>query len=497
MLLPNIRNEFLGCTTAINIKNNEQLEEFKHFLGVENLYTKDGRTASSITCTQLPMTFYRDSVGMYIDYTSEVKVRALNYKVCNYENAIKIETQPQQMNFFGGEEAPGIKRPDESLLADDPMSDGPIEAEAKVVEDELSLDVILDYATVGTITPAECDGLILENKDKVIDFVKKYDNIVVTKENYNELKEDVVAKFKDKIKALKEENTRFNKEVTKNVKPFSEANLEVRKAIESVLNPLVEHIEEFEKEEIEKRKNKLFDETIKPTLDIMVANGIIDEETRKEFSFNPKWTNASARTKTGNLTKKTTDEINAELNRLGEMYAQKQRDIETIKSTVETLATAHNVDKEALKADTYIDLYNRGVDMPNVQQRINADLENTKRAVERAKEKTRIKAEQKQRETQRAQNVQQVQNTMKEEKTIESNYQQEEVFNLADENTGEVVAMANGNKIVAKRIDTPDQLKDKTYTYTYEFSGDFGAIKTFSNVLKILSKISNFKYTRK
>ena len=66
-----------------------------------------------------------------------------------------------------------------------------------------------------------------------------------------------------------------------------------------------------------------------------------------------------------------------------------------------------------------------------------------------------------------------------------------------DEKTGEVIGESNNDELALKIVDTPEQLKDKTYTYTYEFSGDYGAIKTFSNILKILEKISNFKYVRK
>lgn len=493
MLSNNVRNEFLGCMSAITVHNTYEFEGMKQFMGIEGLFTKEGNIAQQMNCSKFPATIYRDTEGMYVNCAEAEYLRSMHYNIYDYDRV--QEKAGEQLNFFGDETSSVIRQPDESLMAD-PLGEEPIEAEAKIVENELTLDEVFKYVEIGTVTPAKCEGQLLEYKDKIIDFVGKYENIVVTKDNYAELKNDVFGKFNGKISDLKSQRARFNNEVKQFTDPYSKAFSEIINALEKVKGSLGQDIKVFEDEEKLKIKNKLLDETINPTLDIMASNGIIDDKTRAEFQFNDKWTNASARTKTGNLTKKTTDEINAELNRLSEMYAQKQKDIETIKSTVSNLASAHGVDEEALKADTYIDLYNRGVDMPGVQQRINADLENIKRAVEREKEKARIEAEKKQREALQRENVKSVQNTMTEEKVPE-NSSQEEMFNLVDEKTGEVVAVANTNKIVAKRIDTPEQLKDKTYTYVYEFSGDFGAIKTFSNMLKILSKISNFKYARK
>lgn len=494
MIKERIKKDFLDSLCAIQIQNEKELEEFKIFLGASNLFTKDGKIASQIHCIDYPVIFYMNATGVpkYLDTAAREYLEKYMYRVYDYGEIV----EPDQMNFFGDDTAPMIRQPDKSLLNDDPMSDGPIDADVKVVENELSLDEIFSHVVVGNIAPARCDGELLEYKDLMIERVKKYENIVVTQDNYKELKTEISSKFNEKITKLKADRARFNKEVKQFTEPYSKAFTEIINAIEAVKESLNENIKVFEDEEADRAKKKLYDETINPTLDIMIKNGIIDEKTREKFTFNDRWTNKSARTSTGNLTKKTTDEINAELNRLAEMYAQGMKDIETIRSTVENLAIAHGVDKEALKADTYVDLYRSGFDMPQIQQKINSDLDNIKKAIEREKEKARIEAERKQREALQSQTVQQAQNTIAEENTVE-NASQKEIQTLIDEKTGEVVAFAKDKKISVKRIATPEQLKDKTYTYIYEFSGDFGAIKTFSNMLKILSQVSNFKYTRK
>lgn len=493
MMLSNIRNEFLGCMGAITVQNTYEFEEMKQFMGIEGLFTKEGNIAQQMSCSKFPTTIYRDTEGMYVDCADDEYLKSMHYNIYDFD---KVKGQSnEQLNFFGDETAPGIKQPDKSLL-NDPMEDIPMEADVKVVENCLSLNEAFNSIVVGEVVPAEITGYSSEVKDIIINEVSKYKNTVVTVDNYSDLEKETLKDLRGKQKDIESARAKFKKKALEKVDVYVADMTEIANTLKDVIQTLKGNIDVFVEEENKRIKNDLLSEFINPTLDIMVANGAIDEKTRAEFQLNDRWLNKSARTSTGNLTTKTTDEINDELNRLAEMYAQKQKDIVTIKSTVENLADAHGVDKEALKADTYIDLYNSGFDMPQVQQRINIDLENIKRAVEREKEKARVEVENKHKEAIQSENTQQVQNNVAEETHIQK-AENDKYMSHADEKTGEVFGLSNAEELILKRINTPEQLKDKTYTYTYEFSGDFGAIKTFSNILKILSKISNFKYIRK
>lgn len=493
-MLENVKNEFLGCMGAITVRNAYEFEEMKQFMGIEGLFTKEGNIAQQMNCSKFPTTVYRDTEGMYVDCADVEYLKSMHYNIYDFD---KVKGQNnEQLNFFGDETAPGIKQPDKELIAD-PMEDTTtIEADVKVVENCLSLNEAFNRISVGAVVPAKIEGYDSDVKDIIINEVDKYKNTVVTEDNYQSLEKDTLKDLRAKQKDIESARAKFKKEAMKEVDIYVADMTEIANALKDVIQTLKGNIDVFVDEENKRIRNALLNDFINPTLDIMLTNGAIDEQTKALFEFNDKWLNKSARTSTGNLTKKTTDEINAELNRLAEMYAQKQKDIETIKSTVSNLADAHGVDKEALKADTYIDLYKSGVDMPGVQQRINDDLANIKRAVEREKEKVRVEADNKQREDVQGVNTQQVQNNVVEEAHIQK-AENDKYMSHADDKTGEVFGLSNAEKLILKRIDTPEQLKDKTYTYVYEFSGDFGAIKTFSNILKILSKIGNFKYVRK
>ena len=90
------------------------------------------------------------------------------------------------------------------------------------------------------------------------------------------------------------------------------------------------------------------------------------------------------------------------------------------------------------------------------------------------------------------------QNTEIAENTSQEQNKQSNLTVLTDEKTGEVLAKGNDHQILAQIAPTPEKFEGKIYEYTYSFSGSFGAIKTFSNVLKLLSiMFKDFKYERK
>lgn len=500
MLKKNIERNFKDSICAIEISNQNELEEFKIFLGMNNIFTKDGGIASQINCSSYPVIFYMNSTSVprYVDTASREYLLGYMYNIFKYSEACEI--QEQQMNFFGGEDAHNVRQPDKELIAD-PMEDTTIEADAKIVKNELSLNEAFNSIVVGEVVPAEIKGYSIEAKDTIIKEVSKYKNTVVTADNYNDLEKETLKGLRAKQKDIESARAKFKKKALEKVDVYVADMTEIANTLKDVISSLKTNIDVFVTEENKRVKEALYNEIINPILDISIEKGIIDEQTRTMFEFNDRWLNKSARTSTGNLTKKTSDEINAELNRLAEMYSQKQKDIATIKSTVENLAIAHGVDKETLKADTYLDLYKNGYSMPQVQQRINDDLANIKKAFEREKEKARIEAENKQREAVQGVNAQQAQNNVAEEKIAESDFQ-EEMFNLVDEKidaqTGEkiseVVAVGNSKQIKVK-IDE-NKVSTNTYEYVYCFSGNLQSMVTFNRVIKLLTKMFGFKAER-
>lgn len=486
MQLNKIQNEFLGCISAIVVENNEQFMRFKEFLGINNLFLSDGTPAAqlNINADGKRTAFYRDDLGMFVGYDHPANV-GTNYSLHEFNEAFY-----EQRTLFGESGSPGIKMPENDLIVD-PMEDDVIDADVKEVVNELTLVEALNQLEVGTITPAEATGNIIERKDIVINAISKYKGIVVTKENFKELT-DTRADLNSKKKILTDNRKSIKEKALENVNKVWDAMTDIIKAIDEVVKPLDDDIKKFEEQEKEAQKKKMYDETINPMLNMLVEKNMIDEDIKMQFTFNPAWLNKSAVTKTGNLTKKTMEEMNTELERLVNLYDQKKNDIATIESTIKQLSIAHNLDEEALKADTYIELYKKGTPMPQVQERINQDIEMIKKTVEKEAEK---KAQEL---TSQQQNMKQVQHINEDNAPVEAeNKNCGPVETVVDDKTGELYAKGDSSKIMALVIQTPDKYAGKIFSYTYTFSGSFGAIKTFSNILKLLSKIlKDFKYEK-
>lgn len=470
-----IQNEFLGGTSAIVVETQEQFNKLKEFMGMKNLFLSDGTPAGSMNMMidGKRVAFYRDVIGMYVVYSHPADCDG--YKICEFKDAFSeqsTEQRVEQRSLFGGDDAPGIKQPDEDLVV------GPMEADYKEVENEISLKEALNQLTIGTVTHAKCDGNLLEFKDKVIDVINKKENLVITRDNFVESKE-VVTDLNTKAKTLKEQRALFNKEVKKFTDPYSSAFSEVINAIENVANKLKSNIKVFEDEEKEELKKKIYETQFNPMLQMLVSKEMITEEISQKFEFKESWLNKSSFTKTGDFVKKIKDEINAEFERLCKMYESEKKDIETIQSTIKQLSLAHNLDTE-LNADTYIALYKSGVPMPQINERINQDIATIKKAVDKQVEKAQEQIQH-----------QQVEQQPIEQETADTS----NLTILEDEKTGEVLAKGNEHQVLAMVAKTPKHHEGKVWEYTYTFKGTYGPIKTFSNILKLLSKMfPDFEY---
>lgn len=481
-----VQNEFLGCTSAIIIETQEQFEVLKHFMGTNNLFLSDGTTAGSMNMLvdNKRIAFYRDNIGMYVSYDHPVNCEG--YDLYEYKDAfVEQPTQKvEQRSFFGGDDAPGIRPPEEDLIVD-PMGE-PINADYREVENELSLKEALNQLTVGTITPAKCDGNLIEFKDKVIEIVKKKENIVITKDNFVESKE-IVTDLNKKAKSLREQKASFDDEVNKFTEPFSKAFSEIIKSLENVSKTINTNIKVFEDEKKEELRKKLYETYFDPMIEMLISKDKISVEISKQFEFKKSWLNETSFTKTGNFVKKVKDEINDEFKRLIKMYEDEKQDIENIKSTIEQLSIAHHLDTK-LNADTYIALYKSGVSMPHVNERINKDIVAIKKAIEDEANKKAQEMASKQQNVQHEQQVPNPDNVLPAQETPSN------ITILNDEKTGEVVAKGTDKQIL---VDIGgNKANTNIYQYVYNFSGDVRSMVTFSRFIKLLAKMFNFKAER-
>lgn len=475
---------FLGGNEAIVIENQGQFERLKDFMSVKNLFVKDGSPVRTLNLkVNMPIAFYRDYTESYVDYDI-LQVVEKKYKLVEFN-----EVFSDQMNFFG--EGPLINQPPEELISntkEEKQMEEAIETETKEISSEVSLVEVINSLEVESVTPAKIVENITANKEKLIQAVKQYDNIIVTSENYQELTK-TRAELNNKRKYLEQQRKRVKDEASKGINEFMDSINDVIKAIKSTVDPLDADIKKFEELEKESKKKEMMEKIIAPNLNKGVAAGYFDQETADQFDFNPSWVNKSSFTAKGNLVKKVQDEINNELNRLIGLYRQKQSDIATIESTVKQLSLAHQLDSE-LSADTYIELYKSGRSMPEVQEYINQDISRIKETVTKAVEKNA------QEMASKAQNVEEVQDIQKTE-NVQSVEDSKGKSYVTDEKTGEVLGRFNGTQVLVDLATAPKGYEEKNFTYTYTFSGPCTVIMTLNKFLKVLSKLfEGFNYER-
>lgn len=484
MKLNEHQNKFLGGVEAIVVTNQEQFEKLKEFMSIKNLFQKDGNPIRIMNLNvNAPVAFYRDYNQSFIDYDTPSLVEK-KYKLVEF-NDVFVE----QMNFFGSETM--LHQPPEELIVnikEEKQMDEQekvVEAETHEVKDEISLVEVINTLVVESVVPAKIVENVTENKDKLIQAIKQYDNIVVTEDNYQDLTK-TRADLNNKKKYLIDQRKKVKDEAAKNINEFVSTVGEVIKAFENVVDHLDGDIKKFDEMAKQKKKEDMMNTIIKPNLDKGIEAGFFTREIADQFVFDEAWLNKGAFTATGNLTKKTQESINAELNRLVSLYQQQKNDIATIESTVKQLSIAHKLDNE-LGADTYIELYKKGTSMPDVQARINQDIEMIKKTVEKAVEKT----------TQEI--VSQDKNTVRNTQSIESEDSQNknDKSYITDDKTGEVLGRFNGNQILVDLATAPKGYENKEFSYTYTFSGPCAVIMTLNKFLKALSKLfPEFKYER-
>lgn len=427
-----IQNEFLGCMIAVRMDNRKDFNDFIDWASQENLFTMGNNPVKRLSYPggdkEPKKTFvvYRHTEDMLI-YWGYVGNYPEGYKLVDFKD---------------------------------------LEIGNSVIEDAATVknEVAIPEFKEGTITPAKIEGCNIETlRDVALPIIKRYGNIVVTKENFKEIK-GICAKLnkdKDKINNRKKE---IKNTATEAVAVFEKTAMEIVKAYENVVGSLKNQIKQFEEKEKQAKKDKFFVDIINPLLEMAVSKGMLSHELTEKFEFNEKW----LLSKTTKMDLQTG--INLELNRLAELYDREVKDIEFIRSAIQAQCDNANIENN-FGEEKYIELLKGGMSAGEVMKLVTNDINNIAASINKA-----------------------VNNAVA-SNPVET-VQNEEVH--CDDKTGEVYAKSTENSILVKIQETaPNVPEDKIFSYTYEFEGNCRAILTFNKFLKVLSKLfKSFSFSK-
>lgn len=326
----------------------------------------------------------------------------------------------------------------------------PIDADVNEVAEMPSLSVV-------KVIPAQIEGCNVKHfKEAVKSYLKRYDGIVVTADNYKELS-DVVSKLKKEKDNVNESKKAVKKEAMEGYTLFENEMKEVLKMFESSIKVLSDDIKQFTDKEVEENK-KVVEALCKKALhDYVERNDFNEYFAANFFNTNPRWSTLKKFINNHKPTKALVEEIKQECERVKKEYEIYQQKIEGLCIYLEAKCKETDIDQQMFDLNLYKKmLVQESLESltKDIDCRINGILRNR----ELQKQKEEVK-------------------------------QQEKPVNASPET--EVITFE------AKKL--AENLRNKTYKFKYiaEFDGSIGALTELAAAFKAIKARhgDRFNYT--
>ena len=326
----------------------------------------------------------------------------------------------------------------------------PIDADVNEVAEMPSLSVV-------KVIPAQIEGCNVKHfKEAVKSYLKRYDGIVVTADNYKELS-DVVSKLKKEKDNVNESKKAVKKEAMKVYTDFENDMKEVLKMFDASISSLSSDIKEFTDKEVEENK-KVVEALCKKALHDYVERNYFNEYFATNFfNTDPRWSTLKKFINNHKPTKALVEEIRQECEKIKKEYEIYQQKIEGLCIYLEAKCKESDIDQQMFDLTLYKKmLVQESLESltKDIDCRINGILRNR----ELQKQKEEVK-------------------------------QQEKPVNASPET--EVITFE------AKKL--AENLRNKTYKFKYiaEFDGSIGALTELAAAFKAIKARhgDRFNYT--
>lgn len=224
----------------------------------------------------------------------------------------------------------------------------PIDADVNEVAEMPSLSVV-------KVIPAQIEGCNVKHfKEAIKSYLKRYDRIVVTADNYKELS-DVVSKLKKEKDNVNESKKAVKKEAMKVYTDFENDMKEVLKMFDASISSLSSDIKEFTDKEVAENEmvvRKLCNEALN---DYVHRNDFDGYCATKVFSIDPRWSSLKKFINNKKQTKALVDAIKNECERTKEIYKSYMQRCESLDIYLEARCKETGVDQEMIDVSVYKD----------------------------------------------------------------------------------------------------------------------------------------------
>lgn len=222
----------------------------------------------------------------------------------------------------------------------------PIDADVNEVAEMPSLSVV-------KVVPAQIEGCNVKHfKEAVKSYLKRYDGIVVTADNYKELS-DVVSKLKKEKDNVNESKKAVKKEAMKVYTDFENDMKEVLKMFDASISSLSSDIKEFTDKEVEENKKVVEALCKKAIHDYVERNDFNEYFAANFFNTNPRWSTLKKFINNHKPTKTLVDEIRQECERVKKEYEIYQQKIEGLCIYLEAKCKETDIDQQMFDLTLY------------------------------------------------------------------------------------------------------------------------------------------------
>ena len=268
----------------------------------------------------------------------------------------------------------------------------PIDADVNEVAEMPDLSIV-------DVIPSKVEGNAEQFKLAVKSYLKRYDGIVVTADNYKELS-DTVSKLKKEMNDVNEKKKKVKKKAMEGYTLFENEMKEVLKMFDASISSLSSDIKEFTDKEVAENEMVVRKLCNKALNDYVHRNDFDGYCATKVFSIDPRWSSLKKFINNKKPTKALVDAIKNECERTKETYKSYMQRCESLDIYLEARCKETDVDQEMIEVSVYKDKLRDGSfeDIKPLLERRFREIINRRDEQEHQKEEEAKKEEVKQQE---------------------------------------------------------------------------------------------------
>lgn len=234
------------------------------------------------------------------------------------------------------------------------FKDAIIEEDAQPIDADVNEVAEMPDLSIVDVIPSKVEGNAEQFKLAVKSYLKRYDGIVVTADNYKELS-DTVSKLKKEMNDVNDKKKKVKKKAMEGYTLFENEMKEVLKMFESSIKVLSDDIKQFTDKEVEENK-KVVEALCKKALhDYVERNDFNEYFAANFFNTDPRWSTLKKFINNHKPTKALVDAIKNECERTKETYKSYLQRCESLDIYLEARCKETDVDQEMIDVSVYKD----------------------------------------------------------------------------------------------------------------------------------------------